>query len=87
LVLIEIEDFYYLNLPLDKKSIEKIKIEFAKKLYELRPRELAFSKIYILDNGEFAFFKEDRNLISNIEFVANSLREFQERSTLVNKYS
>ncbi len=79
LVLIEIEDFYYLNLPLDKKSIEKIKIEFAKKLYELRPRELAFSKIYILDNGEFAFFKEDRNLISNIEFVANSLREFQER--------
>jgi len=79
LVLIEIEDFYYLNIPLDKKSIEKIKIEFAKRLFELRPKELAFSKIYILDNGEFAFFKEDKNLISNIDFVANCLREFQRR--------
>jgi len=79
LVLIEIEDFYYLNIPLDKRSIESIKIEFAKKLFELRPRELAFSKIYILDNGEFAFFKEDKNLISNIDFVANCLKEFQQR--------
>jgi EAL domain-containing protein (putative c-di-GMP-specific phosphodiesterase class I) len=79
LVLIEIEDFYYLNIPLDKKSIESIKIEFAKRLFELRPKELAFSKIYILDNGEFAFFKEDKNLISNIDFVASCLREFQHR--------
>jgi len=79
LVLIEIEDFYYLNIPLDKESIEKIQLEFAKRLFELRPKELAFSKIYILDNGEFAFFKEDMNLISNIDFVANCLKEFQKR--------
>jgi len=79
LVLIEIEDFYYLNIPLDKESIERIQLEFAKRLFELRPRELAFSKIYILDNGEFAFFKEDMNLISNIDFVAECLKEFQRR--------
>jgi len=40
---------------------------------------LAFSKIYILDNGRFAFFKEDMNLILNIDFVTNSLKEFQKR--------
>ncbi len=45
---------------------------------------MAFSKIYILDNGKFAFFKEDRELISDIDFVAKSLKRFQKRVNMSN---
>ncbi|NPA61748.1 MAG: EAL domain-containing protein [Epsilonproteobacteria bacterium] len=83
-VLIEIEDFYYINIPMDKSSMERVQLEFAKILFELRPKELAFSKIYILDNGKFAFFKEDRELISDIDFVAKSLKRFQKRVNMSN---
>ncbi len=59
-VLIEIEDFYYINIPMDKSSMERVQPRVCKDtIFELRPKELGISpKIYIFKiNGEsFAFF-------------------------------
>jgi len=42
-----LEGLSYLHkFPMDKSSMERVQLEFAKILFELRPKELAFSKIF-----------------------------------------
>lgn len=57
IVLIKIEEFKYLNHELSKK-LQNI---FAKELFKAMPSKCNFSKIYLLDNGEFIFVKKSHS--------------------------
>jgi len=57
-VLIKMEEFKYISGTLDKKTSEKLQKIFAKELFKYMPERCNFSKVYMLDNGEFIFLKK-----------------------------
>jgi len=77
-VLIKIEEFKYLNNFLTLKISKKLQNIFAKKLLNHIPDKCNFSKIYLLEDGEFVFAKKyDSN--QKIENLYNEVRIFQKK--------
>jgi len=58
LLLIKIEEFNYLEHSFTEKITNKLQKLFAQELLKRIPPECDFKKVYLLDNGEFAFVKK-----------------------------
>ena len=78
LVLSKIEDYFTLEKYYDNKTVQKIEDEFSKVILDFMPTSLGFKKVYYLENGEYAFIKENDNSISEAELKTN-LQKFQEK--------
>jgi EAL domain-containing protein (putative c-di-GMP-specific phosphodiesterase class I) len=77
-VLIKIEEFKYLNKFLTQKISKKLQNIFAKELLKHIPSRCNFSKIYLLENGEFVFAKEYNPKQEREEFY-NEVKIFQKK--------
>jgi EAL domain-containing protein (putative c-di-GMP-specific phosphodiesterase class I)/DNA-binding response OmpR family regulator len=77
-VLIKIEEFRYLNSSLTSKISKKLQKRFAKRLFSHMLEECNFSKIYILERGEFVFAKPYTAKAVNQNFQ-EEIKKFQER--------
>jgi len=78
LLLIKIEEFKYLKHSFTNKITKRLQKLFAKELLKHMPKECHFSQIYLLDNGEFVFVKEDNEFIDK-EYLVQTLNRFQEK--------
>ena len=78
LLLIKIEEFKYLKHSFTKKITKKLQNLFAKELLKHMPEECDFSKVYLLDNGEFAFVKKYHQLLDK-EYLATKIKQFQQK--------
>ena len=78
LLLIKIEEFKYLKHSFASRITKRLQTLFAKELLKHMPKECHFSQIYLLDNGEFVFVKEDNEFIDK-EHLIQTLRLFQEK--------
>ena len=78
-VLIEIEEFKYLNFSLKSKISKKLQKRFAKKLFSHMPKGCDFSRVYILERGEFVFVKPYDKQVIVEENLNRTIREFQEK--------
>jgi len=76
LLLIKIEEFKYLKHSFTNKITKRLQKLFAKELFKHTPKECNFSKVYLLENGKFAFVKENTNLIDKDNLIA-TLKSFQ----------
>jgi len=72
----DIENIYGSKLSL---TIEE---NFAKKLEKLMPQENEYSNIYSLGNGEYAFAKDQSQILIDEHLLINQIKEFQK---IVNK--
>jgi len=77
IILIKIEEFKYLNSSLTSKISKKLQKRFAKKLFSHMPKECNFSKIFLLERGEFVFAKKYSQNNVNKKFH-QEVKEFQE---------
>ena len=77
-ILIKIEDFDYLESSLEHEESSKIQKKFAEKLFNWRPKNYQFSKVYHLGNGEFVFAKDTKNCLENIDKFSEQIKEFQQ---------
>jgi len=77
LILIKIEEFKYLNSSLTSKISKKLQKRFAKKLFSHMPKKCNFSKIFLLERGEFVFAKKYSSSLADKSFH-QEVREFQE---------
>ena len=77
-ILIKIEEFKYLNNVLTQKISRKLQNIFAKELLKHIPSKCNFSKIYLLENGEFVFSKEYKPNQATESFY-NKIRIFQKK--------
>ena len=77
-VLIKIEEFKYLKKFLTQKISKKLQNIFAKELLKHIPSKCNFSKIYLLEEGEFVFAKE-YNPNQETENFYNRIKTFQKR--------
>lgn len=75
-ILIKIEEFKYLEKFLTQKISKKLQNIFAKELVKYIPAECNFSKIYILEEGEFIFAKK-YNPTKDTDTFYNKIRKFQ----------
>jgi PAS domain S-box-containing protein len=78
LLLVKIEEFKYLKHSFTHKITKRLQKLFAKELLKHMPVECNFDNIYILNNGKFAFIKEDSNFV-NKEKVSEILKIFQQK--------
>jgi EAL domain-containing protein (putative c-di-GMP-specific phosphodiesterase class I)/GGDEF domain-containing protein len=77
IVLIKMEEFKYINSTLDHKTSKQLQNIFAKELFKYMPERCNFSKIYILDNGEFIFLKKHYIHLEKHQ-LCDEVRVFQE---------
>ncbi len=77
-ILIKIEDFDYLESSLGEEESSKIQKNFAEKLFNWRPKNCQFSKVYHLGSGKFVFAKDAKACIENIHQLSQQIKEFQE---------
>ena len=77
-ILIKIDDFQYLDGFHHRDLNDAMQRDFAIKLFNLIPKECSFSKIYLLDNGEFAIAK-DKKTCSNIDNIIKEMKKFQKQ--------
>ncbi|CAA6818451.1 MAG: diguanylate cyclase/phosphodiesterase (GGDEF & EAL domains) with PAS/PAC sensor(s) [uncultured Sulfurovum sp.] len=78
LFLVKIEEFTYLKHSFTKQVTKKLQQIFAKELLKYMPSKCNFDNIYILNNGEFAFIKEDHSFL-NKKKTSEILRAFQQK--------
>lgn len=78
LLLIKIEEFKYLEHSFTQKITKKLQKLFAQELLKRIPLECNFRKVYLLDNGEFAFVKNYTHTIDT-EKVSHKIQSFQKR--------
>lgn len=76
ILLIKIEEFKYLEHSFTKKITKKLQNLFAKELLKYMPKECNFSKVYLLNNGEFIFVKEQRGLLDPMH-LSKLIQNFQ----------
>ena len=88
-VLINIEEFKYLNFSLKSKISKKLQKRFAKKLLSHMPKHCNFERVYLLERGKFVFVKPytksiiEKNLKKNIEEFQNTVNSAQIKIGLV----
>jgi EAL domain-containing protein (putative c-di-GMP-specific phosphodiesterase class I) len=76
LLLIKIEEFKYIKYSYNEATIRNLQQLFAIELLKYMPQECNFSKIYLLNNGKFAFVKKYNSFIDE-ESMSKSLQSFQ----------
>jgi len=77
-VLIKMEEFKYINSTLDNEKSKELQKIFAKELFKYMPDRCNFSKVYILDNGEFIFLKRHHMHIETHQ-ICDEVKMFQNR--------
>ncbi|MBU1667908.1 EAL domain-containing protein [bacterium] len=77
-VLIKIEDFNYIETPLEKEESNKLQKEFAKKIFTWIPKKCRFSKVYLLEEGEFVFAKKYVHTLQVNELIKD-IQYFQQQ--------
>ena len=77
-VFIKMEEFKYISSTLDRRTSKKLQKIFAKELFKYMPNRCNFSKVYLLDNGEFLFLKKHYIHLEKPK-LCNEVRLFQER--------
>ena len=77
-LLIKIEEFKYLNNSLTSKISKKLQKRFAKRLLARMQEKCSFSKIYLLERGEFAFTKAYSSSDTLDEVFHQNVKDFQE---------
>lgn len=75
-VLIKIEDFDYIETPLEKEESERVQKEFAKKIFSWLPKKCRFTKVYLLEEGQFVFAKKYTNA-TQLNSVITHIKDFQ----------
>ncbi len=78
-VLIQIEEFNYIENILEKEESQTLQNEVAKELFTRQIGKLRFSKIYLLGKGKFVFVQDMEECIKDISEITTELRAFQER--------
>ena len=76
-ILIKIEEFNYIEKFLTQKIAKKLQYLFAKELLKHIPTKCKFSKIYIVENGEFIFAKEYKPNNKDIDIFYSKIKKFQ----------
>jgi len=76
-ILIKIDEFKYLNSSLTSKISKKLQKRFAKKLFSNMPKQCNFSKIFLLERGEFVFAKKYISTTSHKSFN-QEVKDFQD---------
>jgi len=77
IILIQIEDFYYINIHLDEKDSKELQKKFAQRILNLIPDNCSFSKVHLLDRGEFVLAKRYKDCKGNIEDTITNIKKFQ----------
>ncbi len=78
-VLIDIEEFKYLNFSLKNKISKKLQKRFAKKLFSHMPKHCSFERVYLLERGEFVFVKPYNKDLIVEENLNRIIKEFHEK--------
>jgi len=78
LLLVKIEEFKYLEQSFTQKITQKMQKLFAEELLKCMPTECNFTKVYLLNNGEFAFVKP-YNAIEDTNHSKRTLQTFQHK--------
>ncbi len=78
-VLIQIEEFNYINNILDKEVSEQLQNDFAKELFTRQIGKFKFSKIYLLGKGKFVFVQDMEKCIKDISEITEQIQAFQKR--------
>ena len=77
-LLIKIEEFSYLEHSFKHKITKRLQQLFAKELLKNMPVECNFGNIFLLNNGEFVFIKEDNKTIDK-DKMSKVLQTFQQK--------
>ncbi len=83
ILLVKIEEFKYLNRSFTKKITKSLQNIFTKELLNHMPPQCGFNKVYLLNNGEFAFVKKHDEFIDQNEMI-KVLKTFQENVNKAN---
>ena len=75
-ILIKIEEFKYLNFSLKSKISKKLQKRFSKKLLSHMPKDCDFTRVYLLERGEFVFVKPYNKSIVEKD-LERAIEEFQ----------
>ncbi len=78
-VLIQIEEFNYINNILDKEESEQLQNDFARELFTRQIGTFKFSKIYLLGKGKFVFVQDMEECIKDISEITEQIQDFQQR--------
>ncbi|CAA6813574.1 MAG: diguanylate cyclase/phosphodiesterase (GGDEF & EAL domains) with PAS/PAC sensor(s) [uncultured Sulfurovum sp.] len=78
LFLIKIEEFKYLEHSFTEKITKKLQQLFANELLRHMPEECGFSKIYLLNKGEFAFVQKYNEDLDE-KYIIQTLKRFQRK--------
>jgi len=78
IIMVKMEEFKYISSSLDKKSSEKLQTIFARELFKYMPQHCRFSKVYLLNNGEFIFVKKYQIDLEKHKLY-NEVKLFQEQ--------
>jgi len=81
-VLIQIEEFNYIDNILEKEESQALQKNVAKELFTRQIGKLRFSKIYLLGKGRFVFVQDMKECIKKISEITKQLKAFQKRINL-----
>ena len=76
-VLIKIEDFKYIDRHTDYNLNLKMQKEFSQRLYRAMPKESKFTKIYLLEKGEFVIALDKKKCLYRMNTLIHKLKQFQ----------
>lgn len=77
-ILMQIEGFIDIENYFGHNLSDELQDEFAKHLHKLSPVDCNFDRIYILDEGRFAFAKEIDNINKEPNKIVKQIKTFQE---------
>ncbi len=77
LALIKIENFDDIERFYGSKLSRKIEDEFSKYILQEMPKACKFDKVFLLDEGEYAFVKDKTNYKVSMPLIAKNLKDFQ----------
>ena len=78
LVLLQIENFEDIEKFYGRTLSQKIEQEFSDIIMSLVPKACGFDKVYLLNDGKYAFAKDKKSCSLEIEDIVKLLEEFQE---------
>ncbi|HHD80677.1 MAG TPA: EAL domain-containing protein [Campylobacterales bacterium] len=77
IVLIKIEHFDYIQSLLGEEETQEIEKRFAQKIFKAQSTKRNFHKIYILENGKFAFAKKIKDCNKTIPETIKGIKDFK----------
>ncbi|MCK4440412.1 MAG: EAL domain-containing protein [Sulfurovaceae bacterium] len=77
IILIKIEHFDYIQSSLGEEETKEIEKRFAQEIFKAQKNEKIFHKVYILENGEFAFAKKVEDCKKTIPETIECIKNFK----------